>query len=69
MRAVHTYDGDVREGAAGDAVTLVLDDEIDASRGDVIVAADDRLEITDQFAAHLVWLGDEPMLPGASPIC
>jgi bifunctional enzyme CysN/CysC len=64
IRTLHTGDGDVPEAAAGDAVTIVLEDEVDASRGDVIAAADCRPEVTDQFAAHLVWLADEPMLPG-----
>nr|WP_085122711.1 adenylyl-sulfate kinase [Tistlia consotensis] len=57
-------DGD-REGAqAGDAVTLTLADEIDISRGDVLAEAANRPEVSDQFAAHLVWMGDEPLLPG-----
>ena len=61
-----TADGDLPEAAAGDAVTLTLTDEIDASRGDVIAAATDRPEVADQFAAHLLWLTEEPMLPGRS---
>ncbi|MGI9525291.1 MAG: adenylyl-sulfate kinase, partial [Hyphomicrobiaceae bacterium] len=48
----------------GEAVTLTLEDEIDVCRGDVIAAAAERLEISDQFAGHLIWLCDEPMLPG-----
>jgi bifunctional enzyme CysN/CysC len=66
IRAVNSPDREQVEAAAGDAVTLVLDQEMDASRGDVIASADCRPEVTDQFAAHLVWLGDEPMLPGRS---
>ena len=61
-----TADGDLPVAAAGDAVTLTLTDEIDASRGDVIAAASDRPEVADQFAAHLLWLTEEPMLPGRS---
>jgi len=45
-------------------VVLTLRDEIDASRGDVIAAAADAPEISDQFAAHLLWLGEQPLLPG-----
>ena len=59
-----TMDGDRPQAAAGDAVTLVLDAEVDASRGDVLAAADARPEVADQLAADLVWLGDEPMFPG-----
>jgi bifunctional enzyme CysN/CysC len=57
-------DGDVPVVRAGAPITLVLADEIDVSRGDVIADAAGRPEITDQIAAHLIWMGDEPMLPG-----
>lgn len=55
-----TADGDLDAVQAGDAVTLVLDREVDASRGDVISLAEQPLEMTDQFEATLVWLQDEP---------
>ena len=58
-----TADGDLEQALAGQAVTLVLEDEIDASRGDVIAKADEAPETTDQFAAHLIWMSAEPMLP------
>ena len=58
-----TYDGDLDRAEAGQAVTLVLADEIDISRGDVIAAPKNRPEVTDQFMAHLLWMTDEPMLP------
>ena len=56
--------GDLEAAAEGDAVTVVLSDEVDVSRGDVIVALDDRPQVADQVAADIVWMGDEPMLPG-----
>ncbi len=59
-----TYDGDAARAVAGDAVTLVLSEEVDVSRGDVIAAASDRPEVADQIAAHVIWMGDEPLLPG-----
>jgi bifunctional enzyme CysN/CysC len=59
-----TYDGDLAEARAGDAVTLTLADEVDIARGDLLAAPDSRPEVADQFAAHLLWMGDEPMLPG-----
>jgi bifunctional enzyme CysN/CysC len=59
-----TSDGDRDVAVEGEAVTLVLDQEIDISRGDVIAGPDRRPEVADQFAAHIVWMGDEPMLPG-----
>ncbi|MGV8922113.1 MAG: sulfate adenylyltransferase subunit CysN [Thermomonas sp.] len=59
-----TADGDLDRAQAGQAVTLTLADEIDASRGDVIALAKQPPEVSDQFAAHLLWLGEEPLLPG-----
>ena len=61
---ITTYDGDLVSAGPGDAVTLVLGDDVDASRGDVLSAAADRPEVADQIGAHLVWLSDEHMLPG-----
>jgi len=58
-----TFDGDRPAAGPGNAVTLVLSDEIDASRGDVLCDADHPCEITDQFAAHLVWMAEEEMIP------
>lgn len=66
IRSIHTSDGDLSKAAAGDAVTFVLGDEVDVSRGDVIASSQNRPEVTDQFAADLIWLGHEPMLPGRS---
>ena len=59
-----TADGDLTEAVAGQSVTLTLVDEIDCSRGDVIVAAADAPEVADQFETTLVWMADEPLLPG-----
>ena len=49
---------------AGDAITLTLADEVDASRGDVLAAAGDVPEVADQFEATLLWMDERPMLPG-----
>ncbi len=57
-------DGDLAVAGRGEAVTLTLEDEIDISRGDVIAAAGDPPQVADQFAAHLLWMGEEPLLPG-----
>jgi bifunctional enzyme CysN/CysC len=59
-----TYDGDLNEAKAGDAVTLTLADEVDIARGDLLSAPTARPEVADQFAAHVIWMGDEPLLPG-----
>jgi bifunctional enzyme CysN/CysC len=61
-----TADGDLREAGAGQSVTVTLADEVDVTRGDVISASNDPVEIADQFETTLVWLGDEPMLSGRS---
>jgi bifunctional enzyme CysN/CysC len=59
-----THDGDLPLAVAGQAVTLVLRDEVDASRGDMISAATAPAEVADQFECTLVWMDDEPLLPG-----
>ncbi len=59
-----TLDDDLDEAVAGQSVTLTLADEIDCSRGDVIAAADAPPEAADQFEATLVWMADDPLIPG-----
>jgi bifunctional enzyme CysN/CysC len=61
-----TMDGDLETAVHGQAVTLVLDREIDISRGDVICAADSPVAIAGQFVAHLLWMAPEELLPGRS---
>ena len=56
--------GAQEEAICGQAVTLTLEDEIDISRGDLIVRADAPPAVADQFEATLVWMGEEPLLPG-----
>jgi bifunctional enzyme CysN/CysC len=58
--------GHIDTAQAADSVTLTLIDEIDVARGDVIVAAGDRAQVADQFAAHLVWMSPDKLLPGRS---
>jgi bifunctional enzyme CysN/CysC len=55
---------DLAEAVAGQSVTLTLKDEIDCSRGDVIVAADNPPLAADRFEASLVWMDETEMLPG-----
>jgi bifunctional enzyme CysN/CysC len=56
--------GDLSEAVAGQSVTLTLADEIDCSRGDVIAAASDPMQVADQFQVTIVWMDDTEMLPG-----
>ncbi|HEX4301244.1 MAG TPA: adenylyl-sulfate kinase, partial [Rhizomicrobium sp.] len=64
VKRIVTMDGDLAEASAGAAVTLVLADEVDISRGDVLCAPTQRPDVTDQFAAHLLWMTEDEMLPG-----
>ena len=59
-----TADGDLDEAVAGQAVTLTLSDEVDVSRGDVLSMAQSPAEVADQFEVTLIWMHDEPLLPG-----
>ena len=59
-----TADGDLPMAVAGQSITLTLADEIDISRGDVISGCDSPAEVADQFETTLVWMSEEPMLPG-----
>jgi bifunctional enzyme CysN/CysC len=64
VKSIVTFDGELEQATPGEAVTLTLEDEIDVSRGDMLVHADSRPRIADGFEAMLVWMGEEPMLPG-----
>ncbi|WP_321819481.1 MULTISPECIES: sulfate adenylyltransferase subunit CysN [unclassified Burkholderia] len=64
VASVITPAGEADVARAGEAVTLTLADEIDISRGDMIARADAPPEVADQFEATLVWMHDEPLLPG-----
>lgn len=55
--------GDLEEAIAGQAVTLALEDEIDISRGDLLTHPRSAPEVVDQFAAHVIWMDSEAMLP------
>jgi bifunctional enzyme CysN/CysC len=59
-----TMDGDFEAAVAGQAVTLTLADEVDASRGDMIVATASPPQVADQFESTVVWMSDEPLLRG-----
>jgi bifunctional enzyme CysN/CysC len=58
--------GDRPAASVNNAVTLTMDREIDISRGDVLSAPESRPEVSDQIAAHIIWMSDEPLLPGRS---
>ena len=55
--------GDLAEAMAGQSVTLTFVDEIDCSRGDVIAAASDPLQVADQFQVTIVWMDERRCCP------
>ncbi|TWI09491.1 sulfate adenylyltransferase subunit CysN [Aerolutibacter ruishenii] len=64
VERIVTADGDLAVAGPGQAITLTLADELDISRGDVIAVAANPCEVADQFAAHLLWMGEQRLLPG-----
>jgi bifunctional enzyme CysN/CysC len=68
VQRIVTMDGDLAAAEAGQAVTLVLDDEVDASRGDILSQPDNRPTVADHFQAKLIWFDASPLLPGRSYI-
>ncbi len=68
VRRIVTQDGDLGQAVAGQAVTLVLDEEVEVSRGNLLAAPQARPQVADQFAANLVWFDEQALLPGRSYI-
>lgn len=66
IKEIVTFDESKKQATAGEAITLVLDNEIDVSRGDILATANQPLNMTDQFAATIIWLHEEPGLTGRS---
>jgi bifunctional enzyme CysN/CysC len=64
VRSVIRGFAETAEACAGDAVTLTLENEVDASRGDVLVADAAPPEVADQFEAQLLWMHEQPLVPG-----
>lgn len=59
IKSIVTFDGDLQEAFAGQAVTLTLNDEVDVSRGDMIVLSDSQVVETNHLSAHLVWMHEQ----------
>lgn len=64
VRSIATYDGNLDEAFAPMAVTLTLDDEIDVSRGDMLVRLGNTPHVTDRFESMIVWMNETPLEPG-----
>ncbi|QKV74901.1 sulfate adenylyltransferase subunit 1 [Amycolatopsis sp. Hca4] len=65
VERIDTADGPLAEAGAGTSVTLLLTDDIDISRGDLIAAADSPPQVTDEITGTLCWLSSKPLKPGA----
>jgi bifunctional enzyme CysN/CysC len=66
VKELLTYEGPQASAQAGDAITITLADEIDVARGDLLVAPTSCPELSDQFAAHIIWMSDQALMPGRS---
>ena len=64
VKSIVTFDGDLPEAFSGQAVTLTLTDEVDISRGDMLVLARDQVPQSNHLKAHLVWMTEKAMRPG-----
>jgi bifunctional enzyme CysN/CysC len=64
INSIVTWDGNLTAAKAGQSVTIILDDEIDVSRGDVIAISDDPCSEADQFQTRILWMNENPMIPG-----
>lgn len=64
IATISTYDGDLPQAVAGQSVTLTLNDEIDISRGDMITSASEPASIGKQFETTVIWMHEEPLMPG-----
>jgi bifunctional enzyme CysN/CysC len=64
VKAIVALGGDRAQARSGDAVTLTLADEVDASRGDMIVSAEAPPEVADQFEARILWMSEHPLVAG-----
>ena len=64
IKSIVTFDGELQEACASQSVTLTLEDEIDVSRGDMIVRPGNAPRLEQRFEAMVVWMHDEQMVPG-----
>ncbi len=61
IKSIYTYDGELEQAQPGQAITLTLEDEIDVSRGDMLVHTGHEPYVTKQFDAHVVWMSEAPL--------
>ena len=66
IKELVTFDGNLTTAETGQAFTITLNDEVDVSRGDVIVAADSSAKVSNHLTAKLVWMHEQPLELGKS---
>ena len=66
IKSIVVHQDTLERAIEGDSVTLVLEDDVDASRGDVVSAVDAALPVSDQFQAHMIWMAEQPLVAGRS---
>jgi len=64
VKSIVTYDGELQEAFAPQAVTVTLTDEVDVSRGDMLVHPDNPPHVSSQIEAMVVWMAEQPLVPG-----
>jgi len=64
VKSIVTYDGELEQAQPGQAVTITLNDEIDISRGDVLVETGSEAQVSNTFTAHLVWMHEQALEVG-----
>lgn len=68
VKDIVTMDGQLSEAREGQAVTIVLTDDVDVSRGNFLISPTNLPEFTDQLQAHVIWFDSNPLMPGRSYI-
>ncbi len=64
IRRIISYEGELVRACRGQSITLELEDELELDQGDLVSATRPRASVSDQFEATVVWLADEPLIPG-----
>ncbi|QEH38142.1 Bifunctional enzyme CysN/CysC [Aquisphaera giovannonii] len=64
VKSIVTYDGELEAAFAPQAVTVTLADEVDVSRGDMLVRPDDPPHVSGEIEAMVVWMAEQPLVPG-----
>ncbi|MDA7603024.1 sulfate adenylyltransferase subunit CysN [Euryarchaeota archaeon] len=64
IASIVTWEGELQQASVGQSVTITLNDEIDVSRGDTIAVSTDPCGESDQFQSRILWMSDNPMIPG-----